>query len=138
MDEKTRRIAIEKANAMGFNIGYPDELTDDNKLEVYYRELEVQPDSLLHSVLRARIFAKDKKIRDFRKPILKNDWRVIATRVTEVDAFYYPSMNSICKFCNKSNIHKRITCRIFFFSLVYSNVGWYSTGSFIQSNSVNY
>lgn len=97
MDEKTRSAAIEKANAIGFNIAYPDELTDDNKLEEYYRELQLQPDSLLHSVLRVRNFLKNKKIQDFRAPIVKNDWRVIAKNVAEVDAFYYPSWNSVCK-----------------------------------------
>lgn len=64
MDESTRREAIAKANAMGFNMGYPDELTDHNKLEEYYRELELQPDSLLHSVLRIRKFTRNIKIKE--------------------------------------------------------------------------
>lgn len=98
MDESTRRAAIEKANAMGFNIAYPDELTDDNKLEEYYRGLELQSDSFLHSVLRVRSFAKNQKIKDFRKPIIQNDWRGIAKNVVEVDAFYYPTFNSICRY----------------------------------------
>lgn len=105
MDEKTRNTAIGKANVIGFNIGYPDELNDDNKLEEYYHELELQPDSLFHSVLRVRNFIKNKKIQEFRTPIIKNDWRVISKNVAEVDAFYYPSWNSICtfhdKFCKK-------------------------------------
>lgn len=97
MDERTRRSAIEKANAMGLNIGYPDEVTNDKKVEEYYRDLKLQPNSLLQSVLSVRKFSKDVKIREFPKPIVKNDWRIIATRVTEVDAFYYPSMNAIGK-----------------------------------------
>lgn len=108
MDEITRRAAIEKANAMSFNIGYPDELTDDKKLEEHYRGLELEPNSLLHSVLSVRNFAKNQKIQDFRRPIIKNDWRGIAKNVAEVDAFYYPSFNSICRllgFCNKKK-HK--------------------------------
>lgn len=98
MDERTREKAVEKANAMGLNIGYPDEITNEKILEEYYRGLKLEPNSLLHNVLRIRKFSKDKKIHEFRQPIPKNDWHIVASRVTEVDAFYYPSMNAISKF----------------------------------------
>lgn len=105
LDNKTRRAAIEKAKAISFNIAYPDEITDNNKLEEYYQGLELQQDSLFHSVLRIRNFSKNKKINGFREPIPKNDWRMIAPQVPEINAMYWPSVNSICKFCNQ-NIFK--------------------------------
>lgn len=98
MDEGTRDAAIEKANAIVFNVAYPDELTDDKKLEEYYRELELQPDSLFHSILHVNNFIKNKKIQEFRAPIVKNDWRQIAVNVAKVDAYYYTWWNSICKY----------------------------------------
>lgn len=36
MDETTRKNALEKAKSMSTHIGYPDELTDDKKLEEFY------------------------------------------------------------------------------------------------------
>lgn len=101
MDERTRRYAVEKANAMALNIAYPEEATNNQKLEEYHRELQLHPSSLLKSVLGIRDFLKNLKIREFRQPIVKNDWRIIAARVTEVDAFYYPSMNAIGGCCIK-------------------------------------
>lgn len=102
MDDKTRQTAIEKANAIIFNMAYPDELTDDKNLNGYFRDLQLQPNSLLQSVLRVRNFAKNKKIHDLREPILRNDWREIAPHVTQVDAFYFLKTNSVCKFYNRN------------------------------------
>lgn len=101
MDEVTRAKAIEKANAMDFNVAYPDELTDDAKLEEYYRKLELQPDSLLHSALNVQKFQRDKVISDFRKSVVKNDWREIGATAAEVNAFYYPSKNMLSKICKE-------------------------------------
>lgn len=101
MDEHTREKAIEKANTMTLNIGYPDEMTDDHRVEEYFRELELQPNSLLQSVLRVRQFQKNQKIHELRSSIVKNDWRDIALRAADVDAFYHPMMNSISKFSKR-------------------------------------
>lgn len=101
MDDTTRDKAIEKANAMILIMGYPDELADDAKLEEYYHDLKLQPNSYLQSVLNIQKFARDRKIHDFRNPILRNDWRSIAPQVTEVDAFNYIWLNTICKFYSK-------------------------------------
>lgn len=98
MDEQTREAAIEKANRMDLLIGHPDEMTDDHKLEEYYSELELQPDSLLHSVLRIRQFENNQQIHKRRKPILKNDWHDMALRAADVEALYHPAMNSISTF----------------------------------------
>lgn len=106
MDDITRAKAIEKANAMDFNVAYPDELTDDTKLEEYYSVLELQPDSQLHSALNVRKFIREKDTSDFRKPVVKNDWREIGAAATEVNAFYYPSKNMFSKVYNKEFLYK--------------------------------
>lgn len=97
MDESTRREAIRKANAMTFHIGYPDELTDDEKLDEYYRGLELQNDSLFYSVLRIRKFEKMNEMKKFHQPIDKNDWREQATLTATVNAFNIPQQNTIRK-----------------------------------------
>lgn len=41
MDEKTRKSALEKADAMTTHIAYPDELLDDKKLEEFYSNVSI-------------------------------------------------------------------------------------------------
>lgn len=74
MDEQTRAEALKKANAVVLHVAYPDELIDNDKLEKYYQDLELQPNSLLHSVLNIRKFARNRTINQLRKPINKTDW----------------------------------------------------------------
>lgn len=74
MDNITKDAAIEKARAMTSHIAYPDELTDNNKLEEYYNGLELEPDTLLKNVLRVRIFKDNHLIQKLRKPVNKVDW----------------------------------------------------------------
>lgn len=98
MDESTRHEAIRKAKAMLFDIGYPDELIDDDKLDEHYHDLELQNDSLFHNVLRIRKFDQMHKIKQYRQPIEKKDWREHATRSAMVNAFNIPQHNTIRKF----------------------------------------
>lgn len=100
IDEDTRKNATKKASAMGFNIAYPDELTDDAKLQEYYGGLELQPQSLLRSVLSIRKFAINKAINNFLAPILKNDWRRTGALQLEADTFFSAPLNAIGKLCN--------------------------------------
>lgn len=107
MDSVTRNSAIEKAKAMNFYIGCPNELTDNAKLDEYYQNLELQPHSLLHSMLRIRKFNKNKEISEFRQPIEKSDWRRLSIEATMVNAFYSPQLNIISKFQKGDQIHIR-------------------------------
>lgn len=94
MDEVTRLAAIEKAKSMTSHIAFPDELIDNNKLEEYYRDLELQPDSLLKNVLRVRTFNDKHAITRLRKPVNKTDWESHTMPAT-VNAAYSPLENSI-------------------------------------------
>lgn len=114
MDEDTRAKAVEKANKIILNVAYPDEMVDDHNLEEHYRELELQPHSLLQSVLRIRQLQDNKRIHRLREPTLRNDWHDVALRAADVDAFYHPVMNSISKF-----EHKKSFIRHFFQNKIY-------------------
>lgn len=96
MDENSRTAAIVKANQMDFHIAYPDELVDDNKLEEYYRDLELQPDSLIHSIGNIYKFFAIRSIRKLRQPVNKTNWET-HSRATTVNAFYSLTENSIRK-----------------------------------------
>lgn len=95
MDDESRAAAIVKANRMLLHIAYADELVDTNKLEEYYRGLELSPaDSLMHSLVQLHKFYDQRAIRKLRKPVNKVDWET-HSKATQVNAFYSPTQNSI-------------------------------------------
>lgn len=94
MDEKTREEAIKKAKALTQHIGYPNELGDNNKLEEYYEELEIEPDNLLLNTLRLNVFNADNLFGKLRKPVNKTDWET-HSKPAEVNAYYTALENSI-------------------------------------------
>lgn len=80
MDEGTRAAAIEKAKSMTSHIAYPDELTDNNKLEEYYEGLELESNKLLQNVLRIRIFKDNHLIKKLRTPVNKTGKNILITK----------------------------------------------------------
>lgn len=96
MDNKTRESALTKANAMVTHIGYPDEIMDNKKLEEYYEDLEIDPDTYLESVLQMNIFGTNFSFNKLRKSVNKTDWQTHA-RPAIVNAFYSSIENSIRK-----------------------------------------
>lgn len=94
MDLKTLELALEKARGMHFHIAHPNELLDDNKLNEYYDGLTMQPDSLLHNVMRIQQFMRNRKIIHFRTAINKTDWQTHSI-VTAVNAYNSLMENSV-------------------------------------------
>lgn len=94
MDEKTRTEAIRKAISLTAHIGYPDELAENDKLEEYYRDLEIEPDDLLLNTLRIEVFELDNFFAKLRKPVNKTDWETHS--IPSIVGAYYSSLeNSI-------------------------------------------
>lgn len=94
MDEQTKKSALEKLNSMTTHIGYPDEITDDNKLSEYYESLDIEPSKYFESFLKMNIFGTDKSFNKLRLPVNKTDW-VRHARPAVVNAFYSSLENSI-------------------------------------------
>jgi neprilysin len=94
MDEITRAQALDKVKAIATHIGYPDELTDNKKLEDYYEGLEIDSNKYLESILRLNKFAMNKMFLKLREPVNKTDWTT-HSRAAVVNAFYSPIENSI-------------------------------------------
>lgn len=97
MDDESKKAAIKKAEAMVFHIGYPNELDDDSKLEDYYKDLELEPDSLILSTLRIKTFLFDRKIKKLHIAVNKTDWETHSVS-SNVDAYYSLLENGICMF----------------------------------------
>lgn len=96
MDEVTRKEALSKVNKMDYHIAYPDELVDNNKLEEYYHDLDLDSHSLYYNVRNIRNFKRNKLIGKLRKPINKTDWETHSMPFI-VNAFYSLLENSIRK-----------------------------------------
>ena len=95
MDETTRKAAIEKAKAMTFHIGYPNELMDDDKLNEHFQDLKLKSDSQLQNILRIEQFRNKDIIDELRNRLDKDDWRNLGTGITHVNAFYSSIDNTI-------------------------------------------
>ncbi|KAJ8668518.1 hypothetical protein QAD02_010181 [Eretmocerus hayati] len=94
MDERTRRAALEKVDAMSSFIAYPDELLDDSKLEQFYAALELSEGNYLESVLNVTLFATEYSISQLRLPVNKSDWITYGDSAV-VNAYYSPNDNSM-------------------------------------------
>lgn len=94
MDDESRAAAILKANRMLLHIAYADELVDTNKLEEYYRGLELTPGSLIQSLVQLHKFSDKRAINKLRKPVNRVDWET-QLEATLVNAHYSDTENSI-------------------------------------------
>lgn len=96
MDDETRAKAIKKAELLTTHIGYPNELADNEKLEEFYENLEMEPDNILLNTLRLNVFQKDFNYNRLRIPVNKTDWLTHSIPAT-VGAAYSSLENSISK-----------------------------------------
>lgn len=100
MDEQSKSAAISKAIAMNFDVGFPNELLDDDKLNEYYFGLELHPNALMDNVMRVNQFLGHRKKQQLHTKVGRHDWIERAGRITKVDAFYGFSQNTICNEMN--------------------------------------
>ena len=97
MDESTRKRALRKAHSITRNIGYPDELLDDKKLEKSYEKLEISKDDYFQSSLNLTLFDTNRAFSNLRKPVNKSAW-IAHGNAAVVNAFYNRVENSIRKY----------------------------------------
>ena len=70
------------------------EILNDDLVNEFYDDLELQGDSYLQNVLKLKKHINLYYAKQFRKPIIKNDWRTHRGAAV-VNAFYDSSENSI-------------------------------------------
>lgn len=94
MDQKTKKRAVAKAEAIKHYVGYPEELFNDDLIREYYEGMTVDEDSLLKTEIATTIFYQNKYLKKFYEPYNKTDWKNKAYPTT-VNAFYNQEENSI-------------------------------------------
>ncbi|XP_070184000.1 neprilysin-1-like, partial [Littorina saxatilis] len=92
MDEETKAVAKQKANAMDARIGYPDFITDPQKLDAKYAGLDLEEDHYFNNILAIKRFDADTKMSRLRDTVLKDVWE---QPPAEINAFYNPNANDI-------------------------------------------
>ena len=70
----TKKIALEKLDAMDFHVAYPDELLNDTEVNAYYRGIELEGGNFLECKLNASLFMVLKKYSLLRLPVSKYEW----------------------------------------------------------------
>ncbi|XP_044753111.1 neprilysin-1 isoform X2 [Coccinella septempunctata] len=92
MDDETRAVAKEKANAMNERIGYPTIITDRIKLIEEYITLNISKHNFMQNIFNVLKFDADQNLSKLRQPVDKDKW---STEPAVVNAFYNPNKNDI-------------------------------------------
>lgn len=69
MDEVTRQRAISKAEKIIAHVGYPSELYESDELEVYYADLEMEPDKFFNNTWRWNAFNSNQQFNSLRQTV---------------------------------------------------------------------
>ncbi|XP_028393763.1 endothelin-converting enzyme homolog isoform X2 [Dendronephthya gigantea] len=91
MDDKTRKSATEKANAILENIGYPDYLKNNTALDKKYDGLQPTDDHF-KNVLKKSAFFMKQYYENIKKPVNKKEWSMDPQ---VVNAYYSSTKNKI-------------------------------------------
>uniref|UniRef100_A0A915L194 Uncharacterized protein n=1 Tax=Romanomermis culicivorax TaxID=13658 RepID=A0A915L194_ROMCU len=96
MDEQTKKVAIEKAQAMLNHIGYPEFILNNTALNEYYADLDImsQPMTFFEMNRKYSLWAQNKDFSELTKPFDRNKFD---TSPAIVNAFYSPEKNAISK-----------------------------------------
>uniref|UniRef100_A0A8R1HWB4 Endothelin-converting enzyme 1 n=2 Tax=Caenorhabditis japonica TaxID=281687 RepID=A0A8R1HWB4_CAEJA len=93
MDDETKKVAIEKANSMINNIGYPDVTNDWKQLDQQYQGLEIQEsDTYYYIMKKSVVWMQSREFQKLIKPFDKHEFDISPA---VVNAFYSPEKNAI-------------------------------------------
>ncbi|XP_071050540.1 neprilysin-1-like [Onthophagus taurus] len=92
MDDETRAVAKEKADAMNERIGYPQLITNSTELIKEYAGLNISKNEFMKNILNLLKYEAEQNLQKLRQPVDKDKW---STEPAVVNAFYNPNKNDI-------------------------------------------
>lgn len=131
MDDETRAVAKEKADAMNERIGYPQLITNSDELIKEYAgviisrnspyfvliflfQLNITRNEFMVNILNVLKFDADQNLQKLRQPVDKDKW---STEPAVVNAFYNPNKNDIGTYENNLMTEWKILIAFLFYSL---------------------
>ncbi|XP_072047751.1 endothelin-converting enzyme 2-like [Amphiura filiformis] len=93
IDEETKVAVREKVDAIREQIGFPEWIKDDSKLNKEYEKVDVNEDEYFENKANFLKYWAQKSLSSLRTPIEKYKWD--GTILFEVNAWYNPSANQI-------------------------------------------
>ncbi|XP_041378568.1 membrane metallo-endopeptidase-like 1 [Gigantopelta aegis] len=92
MDNATRKVAMEKADALGKKVGYPDYISKDEELDKLYGNYSFSRDKFFENVLHNYQRSVINNLKMLRDEVDKNRWKVAPSAV---NGFYDRVTNQI-------------------------------------------
>ncbi|CAG8656174.1 33399_t:CDS:2, partial [Racocetra persica] len=95
LDDKTRKLAVEKVDAIIQKIGYPTKspnTSDPISLQDYYRNVKFDQDDYFGNLLSSHLWASDILWKEVGKPVNRDSWYMSPQTV---NAYYNPTGNEI-------------------------------------------
>ncbi|BFZ23239.1 hypothetical protein BsWGS_26278 [Bradybaena similaris] len=92
MDEKTKKVAKEKAEAISEKIGYADSILNDTALNEEYAGVEFYPDRYFNNVIGNLKHTAILNLKRLKEPVDRTKW---STTPAVVNAFYSSTKNQI-------------------------------------------
>eukprot|EP00808_Paulinella_micropora_P029775 g6077.t1 len=92
MDAPTKAAAVEKAQAVAEQIGFPDWIMNQTRLEEYYHGLQAVPGEFAESIKSLLKWEFQKDLAKLGKPVDKSEWYMTPPTV---NAYYDPSTNQM-------------------------------------------
>ncbi|XP_063707260.1 endothelin-converting enzyme homolog isoform X2 [Culicoides brevitarsis] len=92
MDDETRKLAEEKADAITDMIGYPSYILDAKQLDEKYRGLDIKNDTYFMNNIEINRYNLRKNLEKLDEPVNKTRWGMTPPTV---NAYYTPTKNQI-------------------------------------------
>ncbi|KAF7274332.1 M13 family metallopeptidase neprilysin 3 isoform X2 [Rhynchophorus ferrugineus] len=92
MDEDTRKVAIDKADAISDMIGYPEFIKNVNHLDERFDNLTVRSDRYFENNVNINYYNLKKNLEKINEPVNKTTWSMVPSTV---NAYYTPTKNQM-------------------------------------------
>uniref|UniRef100_A0AAR5Q8X8 Endothelin-converting enzyme 1 n=1 Tax=Dendroctonus ponderosae TaxID=77166 RepID=A0AAR5Q8X8_DENPD len=92
MDEQTRKVALDKADAISDMIGYPEFIKDVDNLDAKYENLTIRPDTYFDNNVNIIYYNLKKNLEKINEPVNKTTWLMVPSTV---NAYYTPTKNQM-------------------------------------------
>lgn len=92
MDAQTRRLAVEKADAISDMIGFPDYILQPAQLDEKYRDLDLDPGKYFENNIRVNQYNLLRNLERLDQPVNRTLWSMTPPTV---NAYYTPAKNQI-------------------------------------------